>query len=1033
MMPPILLNGLNIFAKTGWKRRFIVAALWTAGFDATASEGLSIQNAGFESTSASIRCQSIPGWTLHGAQTTSISVVDDSGKPALKIANGKAFCYGLAIDPAVDYVLALRVRARDAKVHIETDPPLPVGQVVLEGEPTFDWKTVELRLPAAKRPEGVREAWIALGAEALKAGGSAWFRDVRLEPVAGGPNVVSNGSFLEPVAETTIPPGWILDSGGATITSDSNDAHEGAHSLKVTGLGQQFRLTQSIDLTSLSDRGVRRVRISGWGKSRNLGSDRVRLEVHGAMPPASPILSLSGNSAWTKGEAVLDLGRQRGRRLSIWIQAPRPFDGDAWFDDIRIEPVPDDEVVNLLANASFHPSLANEKLPDFWGLWGDAVWCIEPWSLEYFTIADEPGPFATARVIQVYHPPPGKYVPVVRNDRLNMFILTGSNLDLPDGDYTFSIYAKSDRPNTAVHIHHPATESPLVTASVGRSWQRIVATSRDVGLLPAIRIPDPGSRVWLSAPQLEPGKTATTFRPSAGHQSTGSRGAAGAPVGRRPRSSNRAAEAPPLPSPSLAVYAEYDHVLNDRVVRARLEWSGATPATIHWRLLDAVTGEKLPVEPQSMRFDEPGTRTFVIPAASLRPGLIGIQAIAEASGKKLGRATDVFAKLADSPRDVRVNRFGRSVVVDGNPFFPVFLPVEPATLGDWHMDRLVEAGFNCLVAAPGKLSQRDLTRGPVSPAQEAEIRHHLDRLHARGMKLVWPLPWSFKDWSTTAGLYGGEIAGLAETFQKVVATFRDHPAILGWYLMDEPSPREWEEEYGFRESDLHRLWFAVKEADQGRPAYINWNHTWALEPYGGLGCTDVVSHDNYVISGEPFDYRELVPSVRMVNDRRAGRKPAFAWISGSYDEVAQRPEVAAVRVHAWLHLIYGTRGLGYWSKPPLDPLVWAEMKSTNRNAASLHQLVLGHPQAELKSIDVHADSIHSALWVVADTAYLLAVNASESREVLCLDLAAACERDIVSGSLLFAEQEIRVDRGVVRDELEPFSRRVYRFALSSLR
>ena len=1007
------------------------AMLLVAATGLAAADARPLRNASFETADGGSMCQSIVGWTLYGAPVSSISVVEDGGGKALRINRGKAFAYELAVDPSVDYLLSVRVRARGAKVRIEAEPPLPDEPRPHESEATFESRTIEFPLRAASRPPGTREMWVSLGAEPTEPGGAAWFESVTLNPIAGGPNAVKNPTFEESVVQTAVPVEWSMDSGGATLETDADEAHDGARSLRVTGVGRPVRISQPIDLAGLIDQGVRRVRISGWGRSRGLGSDRVRLEVYGTAPAVGPILSLSGDADWMKGEVILNVERQRGRKLAVWIHAPRAFEGTAWFDDIRIEPVPDDEVVNLLSNASFHSSIADPRLPDYWGLWGDAVWCIEPWSPDYFRIDDVPGPFPGARVVMVWHPDTKKFVPLPPNRRLSMFVLTGANLDLPRGDYTFSIYAKADRPNTTVHIHHPASDSPLATARVGRSWQRVAASSSNVQLLPAIQVPEPGSRVWFSAPQLEVGRTATAFRPSPGEDSVAPPGESClAGTEGRVRARRDDGEETNVPISPLTVYAEYDHVVDDEIVRVRLQWTGTTPVTVHWRLMDAVTGARLPVEPQSVRMDRPGVRTVAIPTARLGVGPVGIQAVADAAGDRVGRATDVFAKLAGRDPDVRVSRFTRSVTVDGIPLLPVFLPVDPATLGDWHLDRLGKAGFNCLAAAPGKLSQRELIRGGVPPEKAAAIRRQLDRLHSRGMKLLWPIPWSLEDWALTGDLYGGKVAGLAATYRTLVVAFRDHPAILGWYLMDEPSPHTWEKEFGFAEADLHKLWFTVKEADPGRPAYVNWNHTWAIAPYGGLDCTDVVGHDNYETSGEPFDYGALASSVRMINDARAGRKPAFAWISGSYDELAIRPSADAIRVHAWLHLIYGTRGLGYWSKPPMDPRAWDEIKAINREATFLHKHVLGNPEANLETTGVTGTSVHHALWTVADVAVLLAVNTRNCTESFEIDIAGVCGREVVSARRLFDDRDVQVAGGMIRDECAPLSRYLYRCVLA---
>lgn len=1016
---------------------FIAAFVGTfVGKVADAADGGPIQNAGFEKPGSETVSQAIPGWTTYGAPTSSIAVEpdeDDAAAATLRVSRGKAFCYEIPLSPETDYVLSLRVRARHAKPWVEVEPAIPGRESAIDEPPGVDWKTVEIQLPAAARPPGARAMWLALGGQPTQPGGAVWYDEVKLEPVGGGVNLVPNSSFEESAPAMTVPPGWAAESGGAEISSDTERAVEGSRSLKITGIGRQVRIAQPLDLTAFHKRGVKRIRISGQGRSRGLGDDRVRLEVYGAVPPVRPILSLSGDMGWTKGECVIAIDPQRDGRLAVWIHAPRPFEGDAWFDDLRVEPVPDTEVVNLLANTTFRQALTNPKLPDFWGLWGDAVLCVEPWSYDFFCLANEPGPFPGVGVLRVEYPSIGRFVPVPPAKKMNVFVLAGSGRDLPKGTYTFSIYAKAARPGTLVQIRHPASASTLTAAGIGPKWQRIAATSDNPSLLPAIHLPEPGSVVWLAAPQLEPGSAATSFRPSPGETLDAVTATESDAVSAlKPRDRDDDATPSAVPPELFKVYAEFDRIADEASTRARIEWLGDTPATIHWRLLDATTGTKLAIPSQSITVESRGVRNVAIPAADLPFGAIGIQSLAVVDNKTVARANDSFTKAARVPHEVRTNRFTRSILVDGKPFLPIFLPIEPRTLGDWHLERLAKAGFNCLAAAPGRLKQADIIRGGIPSAAAAAIRTQLDRLHSHGMKILWPLPWSFDDWGRTPELYKGDIRGLAKTYQRVVAAFRDHPAIIGWYLMDEPSKRSWEGDYHFKEDGLRALWAAVKAVDDTRPAYVNWNHSWAIEPYGGLECTDIVGHDNYSISGEPFDLEELVPSVRMVNDARARGKPAFAWISGSYDETMMRPSAGAVRVHAWLHLVYGTRGLGYWSKPPLDRAAWDVIRNINREAVTLHQHVLGDPDAMLVASGRHDPSIHWALWTAGDAACLLGVNTARAEVPFTLNVAKVCGRDVKSASRLFDAGPLESRGGIVDDRFPPHGRRVYRFSLALL-
>ena len=991
-----------------------------------------VRNGSFESTRDQSLSQSIPGWTTYGAAETAIAVAPGAavdGGDALRVARGKAFCYGIAIDPRIDYVLSLRARAEGAKIRVDAESLEPSALFAAPSGDAFDWKMIEVPLPASARPKGARTLWVSVGAEATRPGGAAWFDNVRIAPAEGGGNIVPNSSFEEPTIDVNNVAGWIAESGGAEVVLDDAAPREGQRSLRVTGRGRPVRIVQPLDLKPFVADGVTHVRVSAWGRCSGLGAARVRFEVYGASTPLPALLSLSGDCGWTRGEVIIDLARVADRSLALWINAPQSFAGSAWFDDVKVEAVDSDATFNLLSNSSFLQAATNPRLPDYWGVWGDAAICVEPWSLDFFGMdPNQKGPLPGTRVLRMRYPPKGEFVPVPPSDRLSFYVLHGGDLDLPDGTYTFSAYIKAASNGTVVQIRHPA-QSRGVTWKTGTAWQRVVATGTNPRMLASINLPNPGSVVWLAAPQLEAGGTATPYQPSSTEISDGVEGKAFSHPAHQDAkvvADDRPAILREGDAGLLEAFAEYDFYTTDKTCRVCLQWSGTSSAKVHARIIDATTGEPARVDAVAADVEASGSQVCSLDISGMPEGGYAIQAVAAVDGRKVARAVDVFAKRGRSRREVRSSRFTRGLVVDGQPFFPLFLPIEVGKLGEWHLDRLNWAGFNCLVSAPGKMRQADVATSGVPREAAAEIRRRLDLLHARGLRFVWPLAWTLEDWDRTGELYGGDVRGLAETYVRIVREFRDHPAIIGWYLIDEPSSETWEATFGFSESDLAVVHDAVKAADPYRPAYVNWNHSWALEPYGGLACTDVIGHDNYSISNEPSDWETLVPTVRMLNDRRAGRKPALAWISGSYDETRLRPAADAVRVHAWLHLVYGTRGLGYWSQPPLDPAVWTEMRRINRDATRLHTNVFGRPDARLLDIRVAGGRVHYAVWSVQDKVYVLAVNTGIVDADWTADLRSHLTTEPVATRRLFdGADEPMETPAVLRDTIPACGRRVY--------
>ncbi|MCX7429675.1 MAG: hypothetical protein NTY17_01480 [Planctomycetia bacterium] len=382
----------------------------------------------------------------------------------------------------------------------------------------------------------------------------------------------------------------------------------------------------------------------------------------------------------------------------------------------------------------------------------------------------------------------------------------------------------------------------------------------------------------------------------------------------------------------LRAFMEFDVAAGAALLRGKLVWSGAGPAEAQARI-ETAAGRVVVPDAATVHFEGPGEQVFTVAAADLPDEPLTLVATAAgAAGEH--RARDEFAKVAAGPVDVRLSRFTRGLVVGGKPFFPLFLPQSPNVLSDAQLGLLRDAGFNTLASPLGSWTIEEIpARGGPSPETAAAMRAQLDRLERLGFKFLWPLSWSCRDWDAQKRLCDGDVDRLARAFVGLVDAFEDHPAILAWYLLDEPSERSWEARFGYREDDMRRLHDAVKKADPRRPAFTNWNFGWRKEPYGGAACTDIMANDCYRTAGvSAFDLADLVDNARMLNDRRAGRKPGLIWISGSYGppETVSAARPQDIRVHAWLHFVYGTRALGYWSGVPLDPESWETMRQFNR-------------------------------------------------------------------------------------------------------
>ncbi len=124
---------------------------------------------------------------------------------------------------------------------------------------------------------------------------------------------------------------------------------------------------------------------------------------------------------------------------------------------------------------------------------------------------------------------------------------------------------------------------------------------------------------------------------------------------------------------------------------------------------------------------------------------------------------------------VKVDLATGGLSVDGLPFFPFgfysYFPVQPTML-----EEEVINGFN-LVSPYQKIEKKSLK----------ERRAYMDRCASLGMKVNYNLC----SVAGGGGVGSSRLPGLSreeklERLRKEVETFRDHPALLAWYIADEP-------------------------------------------------------------------------------------------------------------------------------------------------------------------------------------------------------------------------------------------------------
>ncbi len=359
---------------------------------------------------------------------------------------------------------------------------------------------------------------------------------------------------------------------------------------------------------------------------------------------------------------------------------------------------------------------------------------------------------------------------------------------------------------------------------------------------------------------------------------------------------------------------------------------------------------------------------FTFDSSPLPPGTYELQAvIRSADGHEAGRATLPFRRLAETPARKAWIDEHRRLILDGQPFFP--LGTYWGGVDAAHMAIYARSPFNCI------MPYADIGRAG------------LDLAWSNGVRVIY----SVKDfYANHAGLK--DEAEARRRIERTVGEFRDHPALMAWYINDE-LPLTMKEDL-----TAHRRW--MEELDPGRPTWVVLYQVDQIREY--LPTFDVVGTDPYPIPQHPVSRaREW---TRKTVEAGFGRRAVwmvpqiFNWASyrDSDDErrKARAPTLAEMRCMAWSCIAEGANGLVFYSWSDLwrmdktlaeggralvrEPFEerWSDVSAVAAGIRDFMPVLLSTEPPPLPRAEVDA-ALAWRMFAHAGSAYLLCVNTDD--------------------------------------------------------
>ena len=285
----------------------------------------------------------------------------------------------------------------------------------------------------------------------------------------------------------------------------------------------------------------------------------------------------------------------------------------------------------------------------------------------------------------------------------------------------------------------------------------------------------------------------------------------------------------------------------------------------------------------------PESTDLTVPATGLEPGRYDLAIRLEGpGGKELQTEHHAIECLPSDVKATCAIDEHRRLLVEGKPFFPIgmyFHGMKPEDL-----ELFARSKFNCLMSyAEPNRKQMDLAQ-----------KHHLKVIYTLKDLYAPTGPWPIR---TTADE--------EPVVRNRVREFRDHPALLAWYLNDEFSQKY------MPQLEAHQRW--VTEEDPNHPTWVVLYQYQEVAAY--LKTFDVIGTDPYPIPSRPVSSagQWTAETFRQTgHSRPMWQVPqVFNWANyGKTDTDKQRnrtPTLDEIRSMAWQCIAEGATGLVFYS------------------------------------------------------------------------------------------------------------------------
>ncbi len=335
-------------------------------------------------------------------------------------------------------------------------------------------------------------------------------------------------------------------------------------------------------------------------------------------------------------------------------------------------------------------------------------------------------------------------------------------------------------------------------------------------------------------------------------------------------------------------------------------------------------------------------------------------------------------------------------------------------------------GFYCYSPVDPLLAEEEAVKGfnMISPYQKIlperlnERKAYMDRCAQLGMKVHYNLLSVSGGGGVSSKIEGLSDADKRERLISEIKTFMDHPALLAWYISDEPN--------GFKipPRQLEEIYRTVRETDPWHPVSVVFMAPFiASKEYAD--ALDIVMADPYPVPSGSVSQAGNV--VKQLAGEFEGRKPVWlvpqAFGGGEWWE--REPTIPEIRNMTYQALVNGAGGIQYFVRHgpnsfPKSTAAWNECGKIAMEVAEMTPWLL----SEEKTIPVRSSDANIQVWSGShdNKLIVIAVNKLNTPQNFKITISGKTEP---KARVLFENRIININSGNISDCISAYGTQVY--------